>query len=64
MRDTKFISCRADIFSKYSKHKGKPLRYARKGEKLKIISVSSPAVIVENGVGERFPMHIDDCINI
>lgn len=33
--------------------------YGKRGEEVKVISESLPALIVENKRGERFPVHID-----
>lgn len=33
--------------------------YGKRGEEVKVISESWPALIVENKRGERFPVHID-----
>jgi len=36
--------------------------YAKKGEKVKVISISEPAVIVENITGNKFPTTINNLI--
>jgi hypothetical protein len=36
--------------------------YAKKGERVKVISISQPAVIVENSKGNRFPTILNNLL--
>ena len=36
--------------------------YAKKGERVKVISISQPAVIVENSKGNKFPTTIKNLL--
>jgi hypothetical protein len=38
------------------------IMYAKKGERVKVISISEPAVIVENSKGNKFPTTLNNLL--
>lgn len=59
---TEEVTLKIDVYSHFNINDKNRKPYAKRGEKVKIISESLPALIVETKKGERFPVNIENVI--